>query len=519
MDITSDTYTEHLVFFYVISNYEMASMYKSQYFSQDRLKKLFSVIQPYILQYREEPTEEQVNMLLQREGINTDMTADVIHSIWQIRGHLSQYSEEWLKTTAKGFAEWNNFLVAVNRMHSYMMTTQYDITPETAHEYVQKVKTMFSSDANFNMCDSVGHDFFDPEEHKLSIVETKSTGYKFFDTCLHGGWAKKTLNVVMGPPKVGKSMWLCNLCANSVLNGDNCAYITLEMSTQIVNQRIGANLLNIPISQYEKFADDTNVMRTKLHELYTSSIIPPGALIVEEFPTSSATVYDLETFLLNAEKSRSTEDKPFKFRNVFIDYINIMADARNGNSSETYMKIKGICEDVRAMAQRNDWCIVSLTQTNRNGMNASDLDMSAVAESSGLVATVDSLFGIICTTMMKAEGIYYIKALALRNSPNMGDKKKYKFSGDYMRIVEDEDEAIIPDTVPLPSDLTAGAYNGTNNGNGYGRKWNPSQKSSKQQEPAVMPQPQQQPAPPVATMGSFQNSLDLGANSADLFSM
>lgn len=38
----------------------------------------------------------------------------------------------------------------------------------------------------------------------------------------------------MGSPKVGKSMWLCNLCANSVINGENSVYISLEMSYQLV---------------------------------------------------------------------------------------------------------------------------------------------------------------------------------------------------------------------------------------------------------------------------------------------
>jgi hypothetical protein len=72
-------------------------------------------------------------------------------------------------------------------------------------------------------------------------------------------------------------------------------------------------------------------MRERLKRL-CSSFPHPGALVVEEFPTSSATVYDLESYLLNAEKSRSTPEKPFKFKNVMIDYVNIMADARHGNA-------------------------------------------------------------------------------------------------------------------------------------------------------------------------------------------
>ena len=173
------------------------------------------------------------------------------------------------------------------------------------------------------------------------------------------------------------------------------------------------------------------------------------------------------------------------------------------------MKIKGICEDVRAMAQRNDWCVVSLTQTNRNGMNASDLDMTSVAESSGLVATVDSLFGIICTTMMRAESLFYIKALALRNSPNMGDKKRYNFQGDYMRITEDPNEDIIPDAAALPEQYTVGSTDGYGNkisgGSGY-RKRN--EESSAYVVPAEQKQANVNSTNPNISLGVLENTVN-----------
>ena len=106
MDISSDSYTEYLIFFYVIKSYEMASIYKSHYFAQDRLRKLFDIIQPYMIQYHEEPSEQQVMELLMSNGMNTDLTGDIIHSIWEIRKQITQYSDEWLKSTAKGYAEW-----------------------------------------------------------------------------------------------------------------------------------------------------------------------------------------------------------------------------------------------------------------------------------------------------------------------------------------------------------------------------------------------------------------------------
>ena len=136
-----------------------------------------------------------------------------------------------------------------------------------------------------------------------------------------------------------------------------------------------------------------------------------------------------------------------------------MRDLKNPNSENTYLKIKSICEDVRAMAQRNEWCVISVTQTNRGGIESSDLNMSDVSESAGLIATVDALFGIIRTTMMRAEGCYYLKAVALRDSEHMGDKKKFTFEGKYLRIEEDPSEAIIADGIDIPAVYTSATAN------------------------------------------------------------
>ena len=47
------------------------------------------------------------------------------------------------------------------------------------------------------------------------------------------------------------------------------------------------------------------------------------------------------------------------------DYINILANHRNPNTENTYMKIKQIAEDLRGMAVRRDYLVVSATQVNR----------------------------------------------------------------------------------------------------------------------------------------------------------
>lgn len=458
----NNAYLENIIFFYILRNIDLLQTYKGDFFTNPVLKQLFEIVKKHILDYHVEPTEIQVINLVKLYGKEDKITDAMIHALWESRNQISQYTEEWLNQNTLAFGEWQNLMQGLRRTIEYVKTVSTDITYENCNDIVQKAKELFQHGTNFTVNRSQGHDFFDPINHQQKQLETRTTGYNFFDQCLNGGWANKTLNVLMGPPKVGKSMFLCNLAANSVKAGENSAYITLEMSYQLVSQRIGSNIFNIPIEQYDAASKDLNYMQAKMKDYYQGSLIEPGKFIIEEFPTSSATVYDIETFLLKTEEDLSTDEKPFKFKNIFIDYINIMKDAKNPNSENMYLKIKSICEDVRAMAQRNNWCVVSLTQTNRSAYESSDIGMSSVSESGGLIATVDSLFGIIQSPTMRVTDTYYIKAVAIRNSGHMGDKKKYNFVSNYLRIDEDLTEEIIPENISLETLIKKGQGN-TNN--------------------------------------------------------
>lgn len=479
----NNTYLENIIFFYIIQHLDLVQAFKGSYFTNPILKQLFDIVKPHILEYKVEPTETQAINLVKAYGKDDKLTDDIVHTLWESRAMVTQYTDEWLSQNVKAFGEWQNLLSGVKRVIEYIKTVQADVTYENCSDIVQKVKSIFQTDTNFTLNTEKGHDFFDPINHQQTELETRSTGYNFVDLCLKGGWANKTLNVFMGSPKVGKSMWLCNLCANSVKNGENSVYISLEMSYQLVAQRIGSNLLNIPIDEYEKYSQDVNFMTAKMKEFYNTSLITPGTFIIEEFPTSSKTVYDIEAFLLKLEEERSTDEKPFKIKNVFLDYVNIMKDAKNPNSENMYQKIKSICEDLRAMAQRNQWAVISLTQTNRSAYDSSDIGMANVSESGGLIATVDSLFGIIQTPVMRAENVYYLKAVAIRNSGHMGDRKKFDFVQKYLRITENMDEPIIAENMSLP-----GMTNKTQNNNAYSHSNSFNSQNNISNQPTMMPQ-------------------------------
>ena len=101
------------------------------------------------------------------------------------------------------------------------------------------------------------------------------------------------------------------------------------------------------------------------------------------------------------------------------------------------MKIKQIAEDLRAMAMSNEWCIITATQTKQADFDSSDLSMNSASESSGLVATVDGMFGIIQDPIMYANKEYKLKVLANRDDGYKNSHKIFNVDYRYMRIMED----------------------------------------------------------------------------------
>ncbi len=106
------------------------------------------------------------------------------------------------------------------------------------------------------------------------------------------------------------------------------------------------------------------------------------------------------------------------------------------------MKIKQIAEDIRGMAMSNDWSVITATQTKQSEFDSTDLSISSASESSGLVATVDGMFGIIQDPIMYANREYKLKLLANRDDGYKNAYKMFTVDYRYMRISENMDVAM-----------------------------------------------------------------------------
>jgi KaiC/GvpD/RAD55 family RecA-like ATPase len=430
----TSTHLEKIFFHYLLVNRELQSVVEPRFFESTLIRKVYELSREFSQKYSDAPTRNQILEIAKMKNMEEDVTETALVPLYDI--NLSEYEEEWLKETAESWIEYKNLDTSIFDVINYLKTTK--VSAENIKDVVEKVKGIVNDRNSIEFGFDEGLDFFNPESHIQPTNDTFSTGYNYIDLVLGGGFYSKALFCFIGEMKIGKSIWLANLAANSVRQGYNTAVISLEMRDRKLIKRLGANLLGISMRDYGNVATDKVSMKKKLGNMGYDSLVMPGKLYVKEFPTSSAGVPDIEKYLKKME-----ENKGIKFKVVVLDYINILKNWRNPNTENMYMKIKQIAEDLRAMAMRNDWAIVTATQVNRSGFGSTDLSITNISESAALGHTVDAMFGIIQDEIMHANREYTLKLLANRDDGYKNSRKKFNIDYDYMRITEDTTTEII----------------------------------------------------------------------------
>lgn len=428
------SHLEKIFFHYIDTRPELENAVLSRFYDNPEIKLAHDIRKEFRKKYSKAPTASQLKQICRLKNFQEQLSDEKIDALYEIT--MSDYDPDWLENTAESWIEYKTLDSSVIDLVSYLKTTK--ISVDNVKDVVQTAKSIIADRNNVDFKFDEGSDFFDPESHKQKIYERFSTGYPYLDAMLGGGYSPKTLIALCGAPKAGKSMFLCNLACAAVREGNNVAYISLEMAESKIIKRLACNLLNIPSKDYNSLSEDSSFIKKKVANIATDTLSIPGELRIKEFPMSTASVPDVENWLKHME-----ERKQKKFNVVFVDYIGIMRNYRNPNSENSYMKIKQISEDLRAMATRNNWAIGTASQLNRSAFNTNDVVLEQIAESAALIHTVDGLFGIIQDEIMLMNNEYYLKALAIREEGGKGSKKKFNVSYDYARIWEDATSDII----------------------------------------------------------------------------
>lgn len=406
---------------------EIIPMVKAHYFNDEVLQKIYREVKKYFAEYSKIPNKSELRQLVNLTG--TELSDKKFDDAFAV--DLSSYNYDFLFKYTKAFIFYKNLNGSMIDVLSFLKTTE--INPDNVELITNEVREKLNTKLNLSFTNAEsGLNFFNAVDHVQLSKVGNPTGFPFLNKVLGGGWNPKTLVVFQGRPKVGKSMVLSNIAGRAFVSGCNVGIATLELSDRKYMKRLGSMVLEIPFKDYDLMLNNSQVgsVADKLKTL-RETVPTLGELVVKEFPTGTACAIDIENYFLKVEQNTGK-----KFTVIVVDYINLMRSLKeHGN---TYEKIKAISEELRAVAIRNEWCIITATQIKRDAVDDQDLSMSDIAESFGLVHTVDSLFGLMRGPMEKR---MKIKLIANRDGGYTESFKMFRMSYEYAKLTEETDPA------------------------------------------------------------------------------
>jgi replicative DNA helicase len=252
-----------------------------------------------------------------------------------------------------------------------------------------KILTQFETSCNINLISDKGMELFcDADlliEDILNVESCISSGWEWLDDALGGGYREngKGLYVYAGQANIGKSIFLGNAAINIAKQNKSVLVVTLEMSEMLYAKRMSSNLTGVPLKDFESATDSLKRLLSK-----RKKEIPNGKIFIKEFPPSTITPKQLSSFV------KKFKDSGEKVDAIVIDYINLLHSTIGTNS---YERVKYICEQVRAMSYEFACPIISATQLNRSAYNTNNPGMEGLSESIGLAATADVILSIFQT--------------------------------------------------------------------------------------------------------------------------
>jgi len=293
------------------------------------------------------------------------------------------------------------------------------------------VPDKFREVLSFGFNTTIGLDFFSESERLYNSLHNRdrvvSTGITNLDKMIEGGFHEKSLSLFLAASNVGKTLMMCSLATNAILQNRNVLYVTCEMSEEKISERILANILNIEMENL--VALPKNVFIEKIVSFQNQI---KNKLIIKEYPTKSVNANHLRNLLKDLKIK-----KAFVPDIMFIDYLGIMNSIHNRKTDNSYSEVKRISEEIRGLAVETKIPTVSALQGNRSSFGDSEIELDQVADSIGTVQTADLIIGISQSDEFKQMGKFSLIVLKNRYGIN---NRKITVNVDYykMRVYEDE---------------------------------------------------------------------------------
>jgi KaiC/GvpD/RAD55 family RecA-like ATPase len=417
---------------------------KEEYFeSYDRI--VYHLICKYLAKYNHAPKKTALEYDFAESKYNREACSnavfEIINQIYNLSEDEKDISDDWMLENTEKWCKDRSIHIAI--MDSIQIIDGKDEKRQRG-----SIPDILTKALAVSFDSNVGHDYIDNAEQRYEYYNRTEAKIPFdlemFNKITRGGVGPGTLNVIQAPTGVGKTLIMCHFSSSLLSMGKNVLYISMEMAEEMISQRIDSNLFDIEINQIESLGKETFMNNINKIQNKTN-----GKLIVKQYPSTSAHSGHFRA-LLNELKLK----KEFVPDAICIDYLNICGSSRVKLSSDLYSYVKSIAEELRGLSVEFNVPIWTATQTNRDGYQNTDVDLTNTSESYGLNSTADLIIAAISTEEL--ESLNQIMFKQLKNRYNDPTPRRFVVGIDraFMRLYDVEEEAQ-DDIMPEISEFTS----------------------------------------------------------------
>ena len=379
---------------------QVMPMVKDEYFEFPSHQKMFAVIVQFFLTYKKLPTDDQLLEETKKVMASNELFGDYRDELEAINclDEKSIDNQEYYLDLVEEFAKEQAVKDAILKSVDHLKKKNFGAIED-------EVRNAFSVNRNVDL----GTNYFSGIKERWDRLNSQQLVPKFrtpFETlneALDGGLAHKEMAMVVAPPGVGKSLFLANQAARSVLDGHNVLYVSLEMAEDRVAQRLDSIFTRIQQSELSNRVDD---IRERL-EIISKQWEDRGKLMVKEFPTKRLSVTGLRAFL---NQLKNYED--FTPDVLIVDYLELMKTDRD---MAEYQGQERLAQELRGVASEYECLVWTATQTNREGKKVNIITDAELADSYGKIRVCDLVFSINQTEQEFDKGAARLYLMKSRN--------------------------------------------------------------------------------------------------------
>lgn len=404
---------------------KMCSCLKRKHFNSALFGYMFAIVKKHVENVGEFPSKTSLLGYLNKSQENPDKFIPLVEGLENEDAYdeLSRGDRKFITETVVNFTKHAKMKEAIVESYELLNEDKFAEINEKIQEALK-----------FNIDVNLGTDLYDVDGRYLklsqSLGEKITTGFDNMNRILGDGWCRKEIYCVLGPPGMGKSIFLPNFGLKALGAGYNVVHYSLEMSEERVGLRYDGPVTHIDLKDLR--SNQEAVKKAYTHGLFNRS----KRLFIKEFPTGAASVLDIEAHL---EQLRTYEG--FVPDMIIVDYGDIMRAAHKTNN--TYEEQGWIFRELRGIAIEHNCVVLTATQARRDavaegGGTKASVGMEQVADSMEKVRILDGLFSIVQSPADKTAGVIKLYVAKNRNGDS-GSTLEFNINYGKMTLVSKGD--------------------------------------------------------------------------------